>query len=555
MFCNTSRKKNKNPPNTSRQRNKTVKESKKKNKAEYVVLQTDIVIYNDEKSFMYTKISDYNKNLELLEEYFLRILNDYLTEDKMETDYKPKLIKIVAECDDIADSERRYEELFKRIVDFTKKAIMGTEKKFLHKYKDDETRKEFFKQLFEVTVEKNTNHSSPFFNEQEFSSISLAKMDTTKIDPTDTLQKAIEKPDSLEFYNYFSNLLLQSFSELMLNLIYNFRNFGDLYEFLINNDTKNLELKRSFLEKENYIFEKSQIHTENYYKLFCRDLDYKVISKSKYSKGKKHLQENTEDDGIYHQKIIQTPLDKFFNFSDEDMENFSINIDDSKNLITSAESKTQNAGNCSPKDKNIRQKFTDFLNKLKTLNIEESDSPPNIYYILDLKGIYDEMITDITNKVLPEIDKLKKEKCESTNKSILLNDIYRLVLKCVIRENFISQEKKISGFLEKIDIFLKIYYKDFNLIVIPSYEFIFDYTRGFEFAKKILAQFMIKNEAREKIKSYIMKFIDKTVEMIDTKILKFFDEFFKTKPSCSEMRRWQPPKGRVELKTENFIIK
>ncbi|TBU19910.1 hypothetical protein CWI38_0175p0030 [Hamiltosporidium tvaerminnensis] len=521
MFCNTSRKKNKNPPNTSRQRNKTVKESKKKNKAEYVVLQTDIVIYNDEKSFMYTKISDYNKNLELLEEYFLRILNDYLTEDKMETDYKPKLIKIVAECDDIADSERRYEELFKRIVDFTKKAIMGTEKKFLHKYKDDETRKEFFKQLFEVTVEKNTNHLSPYYRDKEFSSISLAKMNTTKIDPTETLQKAIEKPDSLEFYNYFSNLLLQSFSELMLNLIYNFRNFGDLYEFLINNDTKNLELKRSSLEKGNYIFEKSQTHTENYYKLFFRDLDYKVISKSKYYKGSKHFQENSEDDGIYHQKIIQTPLDKFFNFSDEDMENFSINIDDSKNLITSAESKTQKAGNCSPKDKDIRQKFTDFLNKLKILNIEKSDSPPNIYYILDLKGIYYEMMTNITNELYNE---LAKKHVESAK--------------------FSFQEQKLSGFLEKIDIFLKIYYKDFNLIVIPSYEFIFESNRGNEFRNKFYDQF-INNKEADEIKSNLMLVNSNYFEMIDAKILKFFDEFFKTKPSCSEMRRWKPPKKMI----------
>ncbi|TBU00416.1 hypothetical protein CWI36_1644p0010 [Hamiltosporidium magnivora] len=555
MFCNTSRKKNKNPPNTSRQRNKTVKESKKKNKAEYVVLQTDIVIYNDEKSFMYTKISDYNKNLELLEEYFLRILNDYLTEDKMETYYKPKLIKIAAECDDIADSKRRYEELFKKIVDFTKNAIKETEKKFLHKYKDDETRKEFFKQLFEVTVEKNTNHSSPFFKEQEFSSISLAKMNTTKIDPTETLQKAIEKPDSLEFYNYFSNLLLQSFSKLMLNLINNFRNFGDLYEFLINNDTKNLELKRSSLEKGNYIFEKSQTHTENYYTLFFRDLDYKVISKSKYYKGSKHFQENSEDDGIYHQKIIQTPLDKFFNFSDEDMENFSINIDDSKNLITSAESKTQKAGNCSPKDKDIRQKFTDFLNKLKTLNIEKSDSPPNIYYILDLKGIYYEMMTNITNEVLLKIDKFKKEKCEYPNKPITHELYNELAKKHVESAKFSFQEQKLSGFLEKIDIFLKIYYKDFNLIVIPSYEFIFEYSRGIEFANKIYAQFMIKKEAGAEIESYIMKVFSNTVKMIDAKILTFFDEFFKTKPLCSEMRCWKPSKGRVEGKTENFIIK
>ncbi|TBT99148.1 hypothetical protein CWI37_1445p0010 [Hamiltosporidium tvaerminnensis] len=554
MFCNTSRKKNKNPPNTSRQRNKTVKESKKKNKAEYVVLQTDIVIYNDEKSFMYTKISDYNKNLELLEEYFLRILNDYLTEDKMETDYKPKLIKIVAECDDIADSERRYEELFKRIVDFTKKAIMGTEKKFLHKYKDDETRKEFFKQLFEVTVEKNTNHLSPYYRDKEFSSISLAKMNTTKIDPTETLQKAIEKPDSLEFYNYFSNLLLQSFSELMLNLIYNFRNFGDLYEFLINNDTKNLELKRSSLEKGNYIFEKSQTHTENYYKLFFRDLDYKVISKSKYYKGSKHFQENSEDDGIYHQKIIQTPLDKFFNFSDEDMENFSINIDDSKNLITSAESKTQKAGNCSPKDKDIRQKFTDFLNKLKILNIEKSDSPPNIYYILDLKGIYYEMMTNITNEVLLKIDKFKKEKCEYPNKPITHELYNELAKKHVESAKFSFQEQKLSGFLEKIDIFLKIYYKDFNLIVIPSYEFIFESNRGNEFRNKFYDQF-INNKEADEIKSNLMLVDSNYFEMIDAKILKFFDEFFKTKPSCSEMRRWKPPKGRVELKTENFIIK
>ncbi|TBU01830.1 hypothetical protein CWI38_0046p0060 [Hamiltosporidium tvaerminnensis] len=101
--------------------------------------------------------------LERLAIYLSEIFNGYLNEPAIEERILPKCKNIASECDKITDSKQKHEEFFEKIASFSRADIIHCKRLFLEKYKNDQTRNQFFDQLLEFSSNNNFVSQTAFY--------------------------------------------------------------------------------------------------------------------------------------------------------------------------------------------------------------------------------------------------------------------------------------------------------------------------------------------------------------------------------------------------------